>query len=95
MVADRDRGTDVKQTTRSQELSRERSEGRSADGDDLESPRGNSVSKLLACWRREVLKLLLQRAAMVEASEEASRDATRRVCEAREAQSRAEAEVKV
>lgn len=70
---------------------------RHADGDEGNevAAEGQAVSKLLACWRGEVLKLLLQRAAAVEATADEARKAARQVVDAREACARAETEVKV
>lgn len=74
----------------SQDHSQERS--RSSDG---EEAGGYAVAKLLACWRSEVLKQLLQRGAAAEVGAEESRKAARQVGEEREARARAETNVKV
>ncbi|CAM9099505.1 unnamed protein product [Hapterophycus canaliculatus] len=50
------------------------------------------VARLLAAWRAEVLKLLLQRGVAAEVAAEESRQARRTVSEEREARGRAEAE---
>lgn len=54
-----------------------------------------SVAKLLATWRAEVLKLLLQRGADAEVAAAESREARRKVAEERDARGRAETEAKV
>lgn len=91
---------EVKQMGRSLGKSQKRPKGRSLENEEINDDSAgttaeSAVSTLLACWRREVLKLLLEKGAMVQASEENSRQAEMRVLEAREAQSRAENEVKV
>lgn len=65
-----------------------------ADGD-AKNARGQAVSKLLACWRGEVLKLLLQRGVVVEAAAAETRKAARDVAEANEARLKAKTETKV
>lgn len=59
-------------------------EGRQAD-----------VTRLLAAWRAEVLKLLLQRGVDAEVAAEETRQARRMASEEREARGRAETEAKV
>lgn len=72
-------------------------EPRSLDegGGDGTNDRGQAVSKLLACWRGEVLKLLLQRGVVVEAAAAETRKASLKVMEANEARLKAETEAKV
>lgn len=72
-------------------------EPRSLDegGGDAKNARGQAVSKLLACWRREVFKLLLQRGVVVESAAAETRKAAREVAEANEARLKAETEAKV
>ena len=72
-------------------------EPRSLDegGEDAKNARGQAVSKLLACWRGEVLKLLLQRGVVVEAAAAETRKAARKVTEANETRLKAETEAKV
>ncbi len=53
------------------------------------------VAKLLATWRAEVLKLLLQRGADEEAAAAEAREAQRKVAASRAARERAEMETKV
>ncbi|CAN0183705.1 unnamed protein product [Ectocarpus sp. 12 AP-2014] len=53
-----------------------------------------AVARLLAAWRAEVLKLLLQRGVDAEVAAEESREARREVVEARDARARAEMEAK-
>lgn len=67
---------------------------RSRSNDEGEA-RGRAVAKLLACWRAEVLKQLLQRGAAAEIAAEESRKAARQVREAREERGLAETNVKV
>lgn len=62
-----------------------------ANGDD----KRDEVSDLLALWRFEVLKLLLQRREMEAAVAEDSRKAATRLREQRDARARAEADAKV
>ena len=64
-------------------------------GGDAKNARGQAVSKLLGCWRGEVLKLLLQRGVVVEAAAAETRKAARDVAEADEARLKAETETKV
>lgn len=70
------------------------SKERSRSNDEDEA-RGRAVAKLLACWRAEVLKQLLQRGAAAEIAAEESRKAARQVREAREERALAETNVKV
>lgn len=91
---------EAKQMGRSLGKSQKRSKERSLESEEVNddfagTPVESAVSTLLVCWRREVLKLLLEKGVMVQASEENCRQADRKVLEAREAQSRAENEVKV
>ncbi|CAB1102503.1 unnamed protein product [Ectocarpus sp. CCAP 1310/34] len=53
-----------------------------------------AVARLLAAWRAEVLKLLLQRGVDAEVAAEESREARREVVQAREERTRAETEAK-
>lgn len=64
-------------------------------GGDAKNDRGQAVSKMLACWRGEVLKLLLQKGVVMEAAAGEIRKATREVKEANEARLKAEMETKV
>lgn len=72
-------------------------EPRSLDegGGDAKNARGQAVSKLLACWRGEVFKLLLQKGVVVESAAAETREAAREVAEANEARLKAETEAKV
>lgn len=56
---------------------------------------GTAVSKILTCWRREVLKLLMQREASVEVGKGESRRAAQELLEERETRVQAETEAKV
>lgn len=73
-------------------------EGGDDDGETASGGGGRrqaAVARLLAAWRAEVLKLLLQRGVDAEVAAEESREARREVVEAREARARAETEAKV
>lgn len=77
-------------------LPADRHEPRSLDGGGGDAKdRGQAVSKMLACWRGEVLKLLLQKGVVMEAAAGEIRKATREVKEANEARLKAEMETKV
>lgn len=67
------------------------------DGEDEEASAGEQagVAKLLAAWRAEVLKLLLQRGAYAEVAAAESREARRQVAEEKHARGQAETEAEV
>lgn len=69
--------------------------GDDEEKNDEKEAKAHVVSKLLACWRGEVLKLLLQKGAAAETAAEDSRRAARQVLEEQESRVRAELDAQV
>lgn len=78
------------------ERSKESSPGEEAENEDEEEvASAHALSKLLACWRGEVLKLLVEKGTAKEVSAQESREAARQVLVEQEMRTLAQTEAKV
>lgn len=87
-------GSEDRSRDRSGEQGREDGEGEEAASAG-EQEQAAGVAKLLAAWRAEILKLLLQRGADAEVAAAESREARRKVAEEKDARGWAETEARV